>query len=215
MSRPARRLPTPPVATTRPGRVIDASGLPTIGFGPKSIMWWGVVGFILIEGTTIGTAIGSYLYLSGIEPQWPPPRTALPGLLVPALKALLLLASVLPALLCDKAARRFDFRGMRRWVMVMAAFGLVAVALQFLELRTSGVRWDAHAYASAVWLVLIAYFLVLATDVADTVVFSVLLYKGPVKESHFPDASDNTVYWMFSVVMGILTSALVTIVPRL
>jgi len=195
--------------------VFDASGLPTVGFGPKSIMWWGVLGFVLIEGTTIGTAVGSYLYLSGIEPQWPPPRTAYPGLLVPALKTLLLLASVVPSLLADKAARRFDFCGMRRGETIMAVFGLAIVALQYLELRSANVRWDAHAYGSAVWLVLIAYFLVLATDVADTVVFAVLLHRGPVKESHFPDASDNSVYWMFSVTMGILTSAVVTLVPRL
>jgi heme/copper-type cytochrome/quinol oxidase subunit 3 len=214
MSRPAPRV-TAPRAPAPSRRTYDASGLPTVGFGPKSIMWWGVIGFVLIEGTTVGTAIGSYFYLSGIEPQWPPPRTALPALLVPALKALLLLASVVPALAADKAARRFDFRGMRRWVVGMAIVGIGVVALQSLELRSVGVRWDAHAYGSAVWLVLIAYFLVLTTDVADTVVFSVLLFKGPVKESHFPDASDNCVYWMFTVTMGILVSALVTLVPRL
>ena len=214
MTGPVRHF-TPSPAAEPSRRVYDASGLPTVGFGPKSIMWWGVLGFMLIEGTTIGTAVGSYLYLSGIEPQWPPPRTAYPGLLVPSLKVLVLLASVLPSVLADKAARRFDFRGMRRLETIMAVIGLVVVALQFLELRNANIHWDAHAYGSAVWLVLIAYFLLLATDVAETVVFAVLLHRGPVQESHFPDASDNSVYWFFSVVTGILTSALVALVPRL
>lgn len=213
MTGPAQHV-TAPSSSAHPPRVHDASRLPMIGFGPQSLMWWGVIGFILIEGTTIGTAVGSYLYLSGIEPQWPPPRTAPPGLLVPGLKVLVLLLSAVPAYLADRAARRFDFRGMRRWVALTAGIGLAVVALQVLELRTSHIRWDAHAYGSAVWLVLLAYFFTLATDVAETVVFTALLYQGPVKESHFPDASDNTIYWYFSIVMGIVVSALVTLVPR-
>ena len=213
MTRPAHRMePTPAPAASR---LLDVSDLPTIGFDSKSIMWWGVIGFILIEGTTVATAIGSYLYLSGVEPQWPPPRTALPGLLVPLLKALALLASTVPAALCDKAARRFDFRSMRRWVLVMGAMGMLAVGLQWLELRSVGVRWDAHAYGSVTWAVLMAYFLLLSTDALDTVAFAAVLYRGPVKETHFEDASDNCLYLRFTVVAGILVSALVTLVPRL
>jgi cytochrome c oxidase subunit 1/cytochrome c oxidase subunit I+III len=214
MTRPAHRLETAPPAPPSP-RLLDVSDLPTIGFGSRSIMWWGVVGFILIEGSTVGTAIGSYLYLSGIEPQWPPPRTPMPGLLVPLLKVLVLLAAAYPAILCDKAARRFDFLAMRRWVVVMAMMSLLAAGLQALELRSAHVRWDAHAYGSAAWAVLIAYFLVLFTDALDSVVFAAVLHKGPVKETHFPDASDNVLYFFFTIVMGILVSALVTLVPRL
>lgn len=213
MTRPVHRTETtpPPVAS----RLLDVSDLPTVGFDSKSIMWWGVLGFIVIEGTTVATAIGSYFYLSGVEPQWPPPRTQLPGLLVPMLKTLVLLASIVPAVLCDRAARRFDFASMRRWVVAMGAMGMLAVGLQWLELRSVGVRWDAHAYGSVTWAVLIAYFLLLSTDALDTVAFAAMLYRGPVKETQFEDASDNTFYLRFTVVMGILVSALVTLVPRL
>ncbi|HEX5819902.1 MAG TPA: hypothetical protein VFY20_13530, partial [Gemmatimonadales bacterium] len=136
MTRPVARIEPAPAPSRR---LLDVSGLPTVAFGSKSIMWWGVVGFILIEGTTIGTAIGSYFYLSGIEPRWPPPRTPMPGLLVPLLKSVALLASAYPAVMCDKAARRFDFRDMRRWVVAMGVMGVLVVGLQFLELRTVGV----------------------------------------------------------------------------
>ena len=213
MTRPVHRTENTPAPVTT--RLLDVSDLPTVGFDSKSIMWWGVLGFIVIEGTTVATAIGSYFYLSGVEPQWPPPRTQLPGLLVPMLKTLVLLASIVPAVLCDRAARRFDFLRMRRWVVVMGAMAMVAVGLQWLELRSVGVRWDAHAYGSVTWAVLIAYFLLLSTDALDTVAFAAMLYRGPVKETQFEDASDNSFYLRFTVVMGILVSALVTLVPRL
>ena len=213
MTRPVHRTENTSAPVTT--RLLDVSDLPTVGFDSKSIMWWGVLGFIVIEGTTVATAIGSYFYLSGVEPQWPPPRTQLPGLLVPMLKTLVLLASIVPAVLCDRAARRFDFASMRRWVVAMGAMGMLAVGLQWLELRSVGVRWDAHAYGSVTWAVLIAYFLLLSTDALDTVAFAAMLYRGPVKETQFEDASDNSFYLRFTVVMGILVSALVTLVPRL
>ena len=43
--------------------VRDIAELPTYGFGPTSVPWWGAMGFIAIEGMGFAIAIGAYLYL--------------------------------------------------------------------------------------------------------------------------------------------------------
>ena len=50
----------------------DLAALPTHGFGPRSITWWGTYGFILIEATVFVLAAATYLYLMAQAPQWPP-----------------------------------------------------------------------------------------------------------------------------------------------
>jgi len=45
---------TLPVHFTR-----DLSELPTHAFGTRSLTWWGVVGFMLIEGTGFALAIAA------------------------------------------------------------------------------------------------------------------------------------------------------------
>ena len=39
-----------PMKPLRP--VASVAGLPTVTFGPRSIMWWGTLGFMTIEGWT-------------------------------------------------------------------------------------------------------------------------------------------------------------------
>jgi cytochrome c oxidase subunit I+III len=209
-------IPQPaPDAPARRAEPLDAAGLPEVTFGPRSVMWWGTLCFILIEGTTLGVCLGSYLFLSGVARQWPPPRTELPGLLVPALLSAALLANCWPAWRAQRAAKEFRFGEMRRWVTIGALGGLVALGLQALEFRTVGTRWDSHAYGSAVWLVLVGYALVLVTDVGDTIVMAAILWRGKVRKTHFADVEDNSFYWFFAAAMGVVVTAVVTLVPRL
>ena len=49
--------------------------LPTVTFGSKSLMWWGTLGFMVIEGWTTALLIVSYLYLRQNYETWPPLRS--------------------------------------------------------------------------------------------------------------------------------------------
>ena len=56
----------------RPQRIVeDVSALPTYAFGPRMTMWWGTLGFCALEGMGFALAIGAYLYLVQVNPQWP------------------------------------------------------------------------------------------------------------------------------------------------
>ena len=58
------------------GRALDVSGLPTVVFSHRSLMWWGTLGVMAIEGTLFALAIMAYFYLRSHQETWP--ITALP-----------------------------------------------------------------------------------------------------------------------------------------
>ncbi len=61
---------------TRPARSLDVSGLPTVVFSHRSLMWWGTLGVMAIEGTVFALAAMAYFYLRSHQDTWP--LTALP-----------------------------------------------------------------------------------------------------------------------------------------
>ena len=50
----------------------DVSDLPTHKFGPSSLTWWGIIGFMVIEGGFFMLAFAAYFFLMGHEQGWPP-----------------------------------------------------------------------------------------------------------------------------------------------
>ena len=56
----------------------DVATLPDYNFGPTSLGWWGVIGFMLIEGMGFVLAIGAYYFLVPFERSWHVIGIALP-----------------------------------------------------------------------------------------------------------------------------------------
>ena len=49
----------------------DLAELPTHAYGHRSLTWWGVVSFFLIEGTAFVLALAAYFYLMSQEQACP------------------------------------------------------------------------------------------------------------------------------------------------
>ena len=95
--------------TAPPRRTLDVSELPEVVFGPKDTTWWGTVGFMVIEGTTLAVCCASYLYLRKNVPALPQQRVPLPSQVVPTLNVQMLLLEM-----CQK--RRVEFAALNvRW----------------------------------------------------------------------------------------------------
>src|SRR4051794_11976378 len=95
---------------------IDVSALPPGAFGSRSLMWWGTMGLVLIEGMAFALAVGAYFYLKTRTPQWPPDGVAPPDLLWGTLNTALLLASAVPNELAKRAGERIDLSATRVWL---------------------------------------------------------------------------------------------------
>lgn len=193
---------------------IDVSRLPDTVFGHRGLAWWATVGFIAIEGTTLAAVAAAYLYLRTNAAEWPPRPVANPDLLVPTLNVALLLLKLVPFGLAERAAKRFDLGGVRRWLLVGVAMAAVALVLRWFELQALNVRWDTSAYGSAAWAVAVAHTLLLVTDVLECAVLTAIFFTDRVQPRHFSDVEDTGLYERFLSISWLLLYLLVFLGPR-
>src|SRR5690348_15728094 len=96
-------MASPP--TTYPRRELDVSRLPTVVFSHRSLIWWGTMGLMAIEGTMFAIMLVSYFYLRTRVNDWPPGISP-PNLLFGALNTALFVISIVPNEWLKKVAER-------------------------------------------------------------------------------------------------------------
>jgi cytochrome c oxidase subunit III len=193
--------------------VEDVSALPTSGFGSTSPIWWGTLAFIALEGTGFALAAGSYLYLYQVNPNWPigaAPPSHWPGTVM----LVLLVLSIWPNAMTDRAARAQNLKAVQFWLVLMCIIGALAIVVRAWEFWQLNTRWDDNAYGSIVWFVLGLHAAHILTDLGDTVVLAALMFSRHVTKRRFSDVSDNAFYWYFVVASWVPLYALLYGVPR-
>ena len=186
---------TPP--TGGAPQTFDAGSLPDVVFGARNLASWATVGFMLIEGTTLAIALTAYLYVRRNFPEWPPPPTPLPDLLIPTLNTIVLLLVIVPMVLAAHAARAFDVRSMRRALLIATALSAINVALRFFELDALNTRWDSHAYGSVAWLAVGLHSTLLLVDFIESTTITALTFSRDLQRKHFSDVEDAALYQYF------------------
>jgi len=191
----------------------DVAELPTVTFGHRSLMWWGTLGFMVIEGWTLALIAAMYFYLRQNFSTWPPLRTPLPSLLIPTIQMVVMVVSVLPVWLAARAARRLDEGGVKIWLLVSTLISLPIPVLRWYELWALNVRWDTNAYGTAAWTIVGTHATLLLLDVADTVGLTLFywLKKMPIKA--MSDVVDNSFYWYFMVLVWLPLYLIVYVGP--
>jgi cytochrome c oxidase subunit III len=179
---------------------LDVSHLPTVVFGARAPLWWGVVGMMAIEGTMFAILAASYFYLRGGARTWPPSGVFHPGLGITTLALAVLLASAVPVRLAVRATAREDVRGLRNWLAVAVLMGFAFLGLRAAELAQLSFRWDSHAYGSVVWTATGLHTFHALAGTLENLLFVVLCTLGPVEDKHLVDARLNGMYWYFVVV---------------
>jgi heme/copper-type cytochrome/quinol oxidase subunit 3 len=192
---------------------VEISELPDYLFGVGSIGFWGCIAFMLIEGVGFLLAIAAYFYLIPYEGQWPPGASP-PPLFWSTAGVLLALLSEIPNVLTSRAAKRQSLPGVRMWLVATTVVGFALMGLRALEFNAFNVRWDANAYGSTSWALIIMHFADLITDVYDSVVLAAMVFVKAVDGRKFSDVEDNAVFWHFVVVTWVLIYVVVYWVPR-
>jgi cytochrome c oxidase subunit III len=200
---------------TRLRSVIDLRALPDVVFGPRDIMWWGTLGFVLIEGFTLALCAAAYLYVTQNFATWPPENTPLPSLVAPTVQVVVMLVSLIPATWTARAAHRFDLGAVRIGLTIATAFAIAIVGLRAWELLVSlNVKWESNAYGSVQWLVLGAHATLLAVELVEIGGMMLIFWFAPVEEKHMSDVADMVFYWYFMVLSWLPLYVLCFWLPR-
>lgn len=201
-------------ATLAERRTIDVSNLPTVVFGMRSLMSWAMVMFMLIEGTSLAICAVSYFYLRRNFTTWPPARTPYPGLLWPTIHVGVLLLSVIPAQWACNAAKRLNDREITRALIVLSLFCVASCVLRYFDFVAINTRWDANAYGSIIWFIVVFHATLLAIDVFDTFMSTAIFVAGKTQDKHYPDVCDNSFYWYFTIASWIVLYLIIYVSPR-
>ena len=210
----SRPRPVAPAEIVVKDGALDVEALPSFGFSHSSLMWWGTAGLMAIESTVFAIAIVVYFYLRSQADAWPlgaPP----PALSWGTINTVILLLSVVPNHFAKQAAERLDRGGVKLWLTICLVFGVLFLGVRGLELAALNVRWDANAYGSVVWLLMVLHTVHLVTDTWDTTVLDVLFFTGPLEGRRYVDVSENALYWYFVVLSWLPIYAVVYLAPRL
>ena len=194
-------------------RTLNVAALPDYAFGHQGLIWWGSVGFIVIEGSMFVMVLIAYFFLRTRVTEWPPSLPD-PVLTYGTLHLVVMLASALPNQMTKSAAERLDLRRVRILMPVMIAFGIALLVIRAFEFMALGFPWDYNAYASIVWFILGLHTTHLATDLVDTVVLTALIYTGFAEPKRLVDVSENALYWYFVVVSWVPIYLAIYFAPR-
>src|SRR5947209_16916067 len=200
--------------TPATARTLDVSGLAPGAFRHRSLMWWGTVGMLLIEGTMFGLSIGMYFYLRTRSATWPP-NLPPPDLTWGTVNTALLVISLVPNMLTKWAGERIDLAAVRRWLVVTVVLGVVINVVRLVEFSALNCRWDTNAYGSIVWFLVGMHTVHVSTDVVDSLVLLVLMFVGPIDERRFVDVQENSVYWNFVALVWLPIYGVIYWAPRL
>jgi len=101
------------------------------------------------------------------------------------------------------------------WLTMCLVSAFVFLVVRGFEFAALNVRWDANAYGSIVWMLMMLHTVHLITDTWDTTVLDVLFFTGPLEGRRFVDVSENALYWYFVVLSWLPIYAVVYLAPRL
>jgi cytochrome c oxidase subunit 3 len=194
--------------------VDDVSGLDKHGFGHRLPTWWGTLAFMSLEGMGFVLAAGSFLYLAWHTPTWAegaPPQ----GLLWPTIFTAIMVLSLIPNHLATKRAEARDNLTLKPLLLLMSVIGMIAVAVRGYEFTQLNIGWYSNAYGSLIWVLLGLHTTHLVTDLADTIVLTVMFFTGHCPTRRFSDADENATYWNFVVIAWLPLYVLLYWVPRL
>lgn len=193
----------------------DLADLPTHAFGSRSVTWWGIIGFMVVEGMFFALSIAVYFFILDKEQSWAPAPYLPPDLLAGTLFTILILLTEIPNTLTKRAAERYDLGAVRLGLVVMSIVVIPLLVLRGFEFTSLNVKWSDNAYGSAIWLLLVLHTTHLLTDWGDTLVLTALMFtRHGHSPSRFVDTSENSLYWRFVWLSWLVIYPLIYWLPR-
>jgi heme/copper-type cytochrome/quinol oxidase subunit 3 len=203
--------------------VIDVSKLPSSALDHRSTIWWGNALLLCIETSMFAVVAATYFYLRRNFEQWPPPKVnalpiihhPLPLLTIPTINLAVMLISLIPMIICDRACLKMNEKVVRITALIGFLLGVACIVLRFKEFASLQFRWDDNAYGSITWVILGVHLMhLLALTIEDGLMSAWVLING-LDDKHARDIRVTAVYWYWVVGIWLIMYAIVYWSPRM
>jgi cytochrome c oxidase subunit III len=206
-----------------PRTALDVSDLPATTFDHRAPLWWGNLILLLIETAMFGVMIAVFVTTAMNIRPFPPPRAdqmpfmlnTEPDLFLPIVTLVVLVLSLVPGIMLDRAARRRDVPKVKILLASTLIFNIALVVLRYYEFDALHFKWNENAYASAAWMVLGLHMLHLIALLCEDICLAVWMFAKGFDDKHAVDITVAAVYWYWIVGMWLVLFPVVYLVPRL
>jgi cytochrome c oxidase subunit I+III len=197
------------------GATLGNPALPVHTTGPAATGWWAMALTILGLAITLAYLLFSYFYLLFGHAEWPLDGIAPPGLVVPAISTLLLLASAVPIRLAEAGIQAGSARRLQLGLTLTSALGLAFLALQMFDYLNAGFAPQTNAYA-AIFYVLAGNHVVLAlAGIGINAFVQARAWRGHFDGQRFLAVQNAALYWYFVIGAWIATAGTLYLAPYL
>ncbi|HEV8309060.1 MAG TPA: cytochrome c oxidase subunit 3 [Methylomirabilota bacterium] len=193
---------------------LDVSRLPAGALDHRALLWWGTFWMIVIEAAVFALILVSYAYLRLTGAAWPSGPEAAPGLGLPTLGLVLLLASRVPMRRAAEGAVRGAGPETARRLGLGLALALAFLVLRIIDWRALPYRWDTHPFGSLVWTILGLHTAHVVTAILENGVLVLLLRLGYTAHEQRLGVVTGGPYWDFVVFSWVPLYVAVYIAPR-
>jgi heme/copper-type cytochrome/quinol oxidase subunit 3 len=201
---------------------VDVSALPESVLDHRSLVWWGNLLLLAIETTMFALLLAAYFYIRPNFSPWPPPQVngpvaiynSVPALRLPTLNLGVLLLSLAPIILADRACLRRDRKTVTRALWFFIALAATCIALRFREFWALKFRWDDNAYASVAWTLMGMHLLHLFVGTLELVIMQTWILVNGLDDKHARDVRVTAFYWYWVVGVWALIYAIIFLGPR-
>jgi cytochrome c oxidase subunit 3 len=202
--------------------LINVKDLPKHRFDTHAPIWWGNLWLLAIETTMFAIAFAAYFYYQQNFEVWPPPLTShpfnldpLPALTPGTANMILLLLSVVPMALVDRASRRGSQSAVKLWLGVCLLIGLASIVLRYFEFGAMKFQWDSNAYGSITWTILVLHALHLLTTWMEALLLATWVFTKPLDLHRRVDLTTVAIYWYWVVGVWIPFYVILYFAPRM
>jgi heme/copper-type cytochrome/quinol oxidase subunit 3 len=175
-----------------PANALPVSAVVKKEKGQYPPMYYGMVFLALVEAAEMFGTIVTYFYLRSGTNDWPPGDLPLPQLLLPTIGTLLLLASVIPSKLEDKAIKKNDIRMVIIYMLITVVLQAAFIGVFWYHLHSLTFKWDDNAYASIYWISIILTLIFTGGTVFEGIYIIIQAFRGQYdKDRHWALDADG------------------------
>ncbi|HET9634490.1 MAG TPA: cytochrome c oxidase subunit I [Gemmatimonadaceae bacterium] len=174
------------------------------------IGWWGMACVVATEGAFFGYLLFSYYYLASQSTNaWP---AVAPGIPLPLVNTLILIASSVAVLLGTREIRRDNDKSLSKWFGVAIALGVIFLSLQVVEYTREKISITHDAYGSLFYTITGFHGAHVLVGLVMLVVVLIRSLRGHFSRARHEAVSNVALYWHFVDVvwLAVFTSLYLT-----